>query len=159
MKSLILKIICGSRVKNNRIQKLVLDIAIIEEDFFEDAAIIGLVAPLPTYKLIWQINQSLPVDFERNHEHEKKHRDTYFPVYTYFDSEKIKEHVMYTNRKLNQYLIGEAKNIDFFWLIKGGYAVHETAQFILSLLSSIQIIHHSFIIPNNQLPNRQHLIL
>lgn len=140
-------------------QKLILDIAYIDEEFFEDVFLIGIVCAKPSYQFIWNINEKLNFNFCKNHDHEKEINETYFSIFSYEDSSKLIEHFIYENRKQPHYLLSEAKNIDYLWLIKGGHHSRDLMQKILQYLSQINIITHSFEIITETLKNRQILIL
>ena len=62
--------------------KLKIDNDDLEEEFFCDALIMGIVAPLKDYTLIWNINQMLGYRFVVNHnleiQYRKKSRDYFF---------------------------------------------------------------------------------
>lgn len=140
-------------------KKLVLDNAILEEEFFEDALIIGIVCPLPSYKFIWHINQAFHFDFIRNHEFEIETKDKFFEVYQFIEHDKLIEHIMYTNRKGTDFLLDDVKNVDFIWMIKGGYLQDRYAIQLADLLKNMNIVNYCVSIDSNQLNSRQHLIL
>ena len=140
-------------------QKLILNTAFIEEDFFEDVLLIGIVSPKPSHQLIWHLNQSINVDFKLNHSHEKKIKDIYFSVYAYEEASKLREHIIYCNRNQPHYLIPEAKNIDYIWMIKGGHERHDFHSELLKLLPNISIINFVFDINPAILKSRAQLIL
>ena len=63
--------------------KLKLDVAEMAEEFFEDAHLLGIVAPIKDYQFCWQLNQRLRFRFRINNDIEiqmsKKNRNYYFP--------------------------------------------------------------------------------
>jgi len=146
-------------MKTIKTKRQVLDISMIEEEFFEDAFLMGIVCPLPSYRFIWNIEQYFHFLFERRHEFEVEANSGCFEVYTCCEEEKLVEHTIYTNRKGTSYLIPEAKNIDFIWMIKGSYLPAEYRNLLPGNLQNVAIIDHCFIIDAGQLKSRQHLIL
>ena len=65
--------------------KWTLNIAAMQEEFFSDTALIGIVSALPAYRFCWMLNQKFDMDFVRdaesdiclqNNSEEKAH---YFP--------------------------------------------------------------------------------
>ena len=67
--------------------KLKLDNNAAEISFFEDARIIGMVAPLKDYSFIWNLNNQLGFNFRINNfleiQLKRKGRDYYFDVFEY----------------------------------------------------------------------------
>lgn len=146
-------------ISMSKSQKLILNTAYIEEEFFEDVLLIGIVSPKPAHQLIWHLNQSVNVDFKKNHSHEKKIKDRYFSVFSYEETNKLRENIIYCNRNDAHYLIPEAKNIDYIWLIKGGHERHYFQRDLLNLLPNISIINYVFEINPETLKSRAELIL
>ena len=48
--------------------KLKIDNEALAEEFFEDAVLLGIVAPVKDYMFCWQINQTLGIDFRVNND-------------------------------------------------------------------------------------------
>ena len=65
--------------------KLVLDIDSLNDDFFEDARLLGITAPVKNYQFCWQLNNLMGFQFFLNPEIEihvkKKARSYYFNIY------------------------------------------------------------------------------
>ncbi len=65
--------------------KLKLNIEDMTEEFFEDARLMGIVAPVKDYQFCWQLNNRLRFDFRINNDIEiqltKRQRRFYFWVY------------------------------------------------------------------------------
>ena len=100
-------------MKSIKSKKLILDNSMLEEEFFEDTQLLGIVCPRPSYHFIWQLNQSFNYEFERCHDFEVCVKDVFFEVFRFEEKEKMVEHFIFTNRKKTHYLLEEAKNIDF----------------------------------------------
>ena len=67
--------------------KLKLDVAEMAEEFFQDAHLLGIVAPIRDYQFCWYLNQVFRFRFRANNDIEiqmtKKSRSYYFPIYEY----------------------------------------------------------------------------
>jgi hypothetical protein len=145
--------------KTVKSKKLILDNSMLEEDFFEDVVLIGVVCPLASYRFVWQINQAFSYSFCRHHEYEVELKDVYFEVYNFIEPERLTEHNIFTNRKETHFLLEEAKNIDFIWMIKSSYYSKQYATELLESLKKITSVDHCFQIYPKKLKSRQHLIL
>lgn len=49
-----------------RSQKLILDSAALNEMFFDEACLLGIMAPIRDYQFIWHLNAHLQLDFRIN---------------------------------------------------------------------------------------------
>ncbi len=146
-------------MKSVKPKKQILDNSMLEEEFFEDTLLIGIVCPLPSYRFIWNLNLAFNYFFERNHEYEIIVEDIYFEVYSFDEPEKLVEHFIYTNRKKTNFLLQEVKNIDFIWMIKGSYLPDFYAANLPAILKEVNGIDYCFMINPSQLKSKQHLIL
>jgi hypothetical protein len=146
-------------MKSIRNKKQVLDNSMLEEEFFEDVILLGIVCALPSYQLIWHINQAFNYQFGRNHEFEIEVKGNFYEVYTYEEHEKMIGHTIYTNRRQTSFLLEEAKNIDFIWMIKGAYLPPEYADFPSGYLNRMKYLTHSFVLNTQQLKSKHLLIL
>ncbi|MBK7432999.1 MAG: IPExxxVDY family protein [Chitinophagaceae bacterium] len=142
--------------------KLKIDNEALAEEFFEDALLLGIVAPVHDYMFCWQINQAMGIDFRVNNDIEiqltKKNRKYFFSIYEYPVPAIKLVHYLYNNQNDGEYLLPEFRHLDFLWLIKGEGVGAE------DLLSLTQMIRH---MPGVQLvtemtsekiKNKQHLI-
>ena len=72
---------------SNQNQKLVLDTQALTDDFFEEAKLLGIMAPVKAYQFCWKVNSALGIDFRINIDLEiqlkKKQRNYFFSVYEY----------------------------------------------------------------------------
>ena len=140
-------------------KKMILDTETLEEAFFEDVKLFGIVSPVEPYHLIWNLNHAFNYSFERNHEAEVQFKDIYYSVFYYADEEKLIEHYIFANRNKTNYMIAEAKNIDFIWMMKGNIHSLFFLSQVSSLLESIQNIDYSMEINPEHLKSKQHLIV
>jgi hypothetical protein len=102
--------------------KLILDTASLNELFFDEACLLGIMAPIPDYQFIWHLNHQLQLDFRINDLEIKlirKKREYFFKVYEYHRKDSMLEHYLYVNQFEGEYLLPEMKHMDFLWLMKG----------------------------------------
>lgn len=146
-------------MKAIKVKKLVLDNAALEEEFFEDVLLIGIVTPLEPHQLIWRIQKATGFLFKRDPDNDIEANGLFFPIYQLNENDKYIEHVIYTNRKKTDFLLPEARNTDFIWMLKGNlhHAGYETT--IPLMLQQLSRIDHCFTINPAHLKNRQYLIL
>src|SRR3954447_9516161 len=118
--------------------KLKIDNETLAREFFEDAVLLGIVAPVKDYQFSWQLNQVLGFDFRINHGYEiqltKKERRYFFSIYEYAVPSTSLTHYLYNNQFDGEYLLPEFKHLDFVWLIKGEYV---PAEELKALIGSI----------------------
>ncbi len=142
-----------------KIKKQLLDNAALEDEFFEDVKLTGIVCPFESYQFIWKINQVFNFSFERNHSCEVHIGELFFPVYSFIEDNKYIEHYIYSNRNKTHFLLPDMKNIDFVWLIKGIQYQSQYLNLINETLKKITGIVYTFDINSAKLQQRQHLIL
>lgn len=143
----------------NKAKKQVLDNSMLEHEFFENSALIGIVCPYDPYRFIWYLNQAFNYHFKRNHDYEVQTEKRYFEVFTFSEHDKLVEHTLYTNRKKTDFLLEEAKNIDFIWMIKAGYLQTSYISTLMEILKKMNAIVYCFPIQYENLRSRQLLIL
>ncbi len=142
--------------------KLKIDNESIAEEFFEDAILLGLVAPVKDYQFSWQLNQALGFNFRINHDLEiklgKKDRVYYFSIFEYNVPSTSITHYLYNNQFDGEYLLPEFKHLDFVWLIKGetiGAAELSSLIQAIKTISGVQLVTE---MTNEKIKNKQHLI-
>ncbi len=142
--------------------KLKIDNEALAEEFFEDALLLGIVAPVKDYMFCWQINQALGIDFRINNDIEiqltKKNRKYFFSIYEYPVPAVKMVHYLYNNEDDGEYLLPEFRHLDFLWLIKGeGVAAEDLKTLIQSirLIPGVQLVTE---MTNEKIRNKQHLI-
>jgi hypothetical protein len=140
-------------------KKLVLDNAALEEEFFEDVKLIGIVCPIEAYHFIWIINQMTNYNFIRNHSAEVQVNDVFYPVYSFQEDDKFLEHYIFSNRSKTNYLLNDMKNIDFIFMSKGNIFHQEDVKQQNEILKQIHGVVYTFDLDSSRLNQRQHLIL
>lgn len=142
--------------------KLKLDVSEMADDFFEDAHLLGIVAPIKDYQFCWQLNQHLRFRFRINVDIEiqmtKKNRNYYFPIYEYAEPHQFMVHYLYKNQHDGEYLLPEFRHLDFLWLTKGDVVepglMKEIAQAIRGF-NGVQLVVE---MSKEKIRNKEHLI-
>lgn len=142
--------------------KLVLDTKDITDDFFEEARLLGIMAPIKDYQFCWQLNNLLGMDFRVNHDIEiqlkKKNRDYFFSLYEYREPTSSLEHYIYNNQFDGEYLLPEFKHLDFLWLMKGDNVKDETLLERTNNLKTINAVQLVLELTNEKIKNKEHLV-
>ncbi|MEN9570275.1 MAG: hypothetical protein RL172_1506 [Bacteroidota bacterium] len=143
--------------------KLKIDNEALAREFFEDTVMLGMVAPVKSYVLNWQLNQVLGFDFRINHDIEiqltKKGRKYYFSIYQYHVPFTSITHYIYNNQFDGEYLLPEFKHLDFLWLIKGEEMPKAELKDLLQSIRSLQCVQLVTEMTDEKIKNKQHLIL
>ena len=142
--------------------KLKIDNETIAREFFEDAVLLGIVAPVKDYQFSWQLNQVLGFDFRINHDYEiqltRKERKYFFSIYVYPVPATSLTHYLYRNQFDGEYLLPEFKHLDYVWLIKGDVVSAEDLKELMQsirTLPGVQLVNE---LTNEKIKNKQHLI-
>lgn len=143
--------------------KLILDMEAMEEDFFSDCALIGIVSALPAYKLCWKLNNTLDTNFVREPEldilvQKNKTNQHYFPIYQYAIPLSGCRHLMYKLKSDKEALLPEVKQLDYLWMIQSSTAEHE-AHIAAQQLRDIPDIQLAQIIDIDKLKNLSNLLV
>ena len=102
---------------------LVLDVAAIEEEFFEYAIVYGLRFSEEPYYCAWFLNHHVGTNFKRNKYFFMEHENL-FDLYECFDKKLSIEHLLYTNHRNGNYMIRELRGFQYFWMLKGEDAAY-----------------------------------
>lgn len=142
--------------------KLVLDNKEITGMFFEDARVLGIMAPVKDYQFCWHINTSTGLDFRLNPELEikliRKKRDYFFSLYEYNEPNKFLSHYIYKNQFDGEYLLPEFKHLDFLWLIKGDEVCDESMQETIQTIRSIPHVQLVAELTADKISNKENLV-
>jgi len=137
--------------------KLKLNIEDMTDGFFEDTRLLGMVAPIKDYLLVWQLNNRLRFDFRSNHELEiqltKKERKYFFGIYEFREPGNALQHFLYNNQFDGEYLLPEFKHLDFLWLLKGDTVADEKLSHLMA--SGVQLVME---LSQDKIRNKGHLI-
>ncbi len=142
--------------------KLKIDNETLAQEFFEDAILLGIVAPVKDYQLSWQLNQILGFDFRINNEIEiqltKRNRQYFFAIYEYNVPSVVLSHYLYNNQFDGEYLLPEFKHLDFLWLIKGDFMAAEELKDLIQSIKSLPGVQLVNELSHEKIKNKQHLI-
>lgn len=143
-------------------QKLKIDNDALAEEFFEDASLLGIVAPIKDYQFSWQLNQMLGLSFRVNNDIEiqltKKKRSYFFSIYEYAIPSISLAHYLYNNQYDGEYLLPEFKHLDFLWLIKGDPVGAEDLKMLIQGIRTIPGVQLVSEMTHEKIKNKQHLI-
>lgn len=144
------------------VQKLKIDNEELAEEFFEDALLLGIVAPVKDYQFSWQLNQLLGLDFRVNNEIEiqlkKTQRTYFFNIYEYTVPAISLTHYLYNNEHDGEYLLPEFKHLDFLWLIKGDPIPAEDLKSLIQSIRTLPGVQLVTEMTNEKIKHKQHLI-
>ena len=96
-----------------------------------DFAVLAINSHIKAYKLCWNINKFLQLNFEKTKDHNIK-EELWFARYTSVCDDDI-TYTLLVNRSKNGYLIPSEKSVNFFLLIKNDYWQQEKIEFIRKL--------------------------
>jgi hypothetical protein len=142
--------------------KLKLDNEAIAQSFFEFTLLMGIVAPVKDYKLVWLFNREMGLNFKINHELEiklsKKGRQYFFGVYEYPIKGEFVTHYLYNNQYDGEFLLPEFKHLDYLWLVKGEemeVSDYLALQPAIKKIPGVQLVTE---MATGKIKNKQHLI-
>ena len=142
--------------------KLKLNIEDMTDGFFEDTRLMGIVAPVKDYLLVWQLNNRLRFDFRSNHELEiqltKKERKYFFGIYEFREPGNALQHFLYNNQFDGEYLLPEFKHLDFLWLLKGDTVADEKLSHLMASVRSVSGVQLVMELSQDKIRNKGHLI-
>ncbi len=142
--------------------KFVLDTKTLSEDFFEDARLLGIMAPLDDYKFCHLLNLNLGTDFRINNELEiqliKKNRDYFFSIYEYCAPSISLEYYIYNNHYDGEYLLPELKHLDYLWLLKGDVVSNDSFHLLAENVRTIDAVQLVVELTNEKIKHKSHLV-
>jgi hypothetical protein len=142
--------------------KLVLDTKDMTDGFFEEAKLLGIMAPMRDYQFCWQLNNLLGIDFRINNELEiqlkKKDRNYFFAIYEYPEPSTCLKHYLYRNQHDGEYLLPEFKHLDFLWLLKDDFVSDESLQQLVQSIRTVNGVQLVIELTNEKIKNKEHLV-
>lgn len=143
--------------------KLFLDNEQLAEAYFEDACLLGIMAPMADYQFCNLVTQDLGLAFRNDTASEiilkKKKRDYFFSVFKYCEPNSSVEHFIYNNKWDGEYLLPEFKHLDFAWLIHGMDGSVAAVRQLVDAIKAISGVQLIIELTNEKIRNKQHLIL
>jgi hypothetical protein len=142
--------------------KLKLDIEEMTAEFFEDAHLLGIVAPLKDYQFCWHVNNKLRFCFRNNNDIEiqlsKKKRTYFFGVYQYNEPNSSLSHYLYKNHFDGEYLLPEFRHLDFLWLMKGDAVSSDMLNGLISSIKTMNGVQLVTELTNEKIKNKGNLV-
>lgn len=142
--------------------KLKLNIEDMTDGFFENTRLIGIVAPVKGYQLVWQLNNRLRFDFRSNNDLEiqltKRQRKYFFGIYEYQEPGNALQHFLYNNQFDGEYLLPEFKHLDFLWLQKGDTVPDDKLIRLMNSVKDIPGVQLVMELSQEKIRNKGHLI-
>lgn len=142
--------------------KLVLDMAAMQEDFFADTAMIGIVTAMPGYHFCWLLNNHFDINFvkdpEQNIVSKKKDNEYHFPVYQYDFPNSNHKYVLYKLKNGKESLLPETGQMDYLWMIQTADPA-EDVKILAEELRNIPDIQLARILDHDQLKSLGNLLV
>ena len=142
--------------------KLKLNIEDMTDGFFEDTRLMGIVAPMKDYQLVWQLNNRLRLNFRSNNELEiqltKRQRKYFFGIYQYQEPGNALQHFLYNNQFDGEYLLPEFKHLDFLWLQKGDAVADDKMAQLMNCIRVVPGVQLVMELVQDKIKNKGHLI-
>lgn len=143
--------------------KWTLDTGSMQENFFSDSVLIGIVCTLPVHRFIWTINNSFDLNFIREPEldiclQNSKGNKTFFQIYQYQIPLSGDRYLMYKLKRGEEFLLQEVKQLDYLWFLQSNNAEEESKN-IISQLRTIPDIQLAQIITSDRLKNLDNLLI
>ena len=96
-----------------------------------DFAVLAINSHIKAYKLCWNINSSMQLNFEKINDHNIK-EGLWFSRYTYISDDGI-EYDLLANRSKKGYLVPNQKSINYFLVVKNDYWNQDKLEFMSKL--------------------------
>ena len=96
-----------------------------------DFAVLAINSHTKAYKLCWNINKYVQLNFEKKKDYSIK-EELWFSRYTSVCADDV-EYTLLANQSKEGYLIPDQKSVNFFLLIKNDYWQQEKTEFINKL--------------------------
>ena len=142
--------------------KLRLNIEELNDDFFEETRLLGIIAPLKNYQFCWQLNNQLGFNFRLNDDIEislrKNNRNYHFSIYQSQENSCFLTHFLYHNHCDGEYLLPEFKHMDFLWLMKGDIVDDDKCNWIKQAIKTIAGVQLVAELTNEQIKTKGNMV-
>ena len=98
-----------------------------------DFTVLAINSHKKAYKLCWNINSSMQLNFEKKKDH-NINEDLWFLRYSYISADGI-EYDLLANRSKRGYLVPKQKNINYFLVVKNDSWIQDKQVFMSKLRS------------------------
>ncbi len=142
--------------------KLRLNIEELNDDFFEETRLLGVIAPLKNYQFCWALNNLLGFNFRLNNDYEiplrRKDRVYHFSIYQSEETNSFLSHFLYHNQCDGEYLLPEFKHMDFLWLMKGDIVDDDKCNWIKQAIKTINGVQLVAELTNEQIKTKGNMV-
>ncbi len=142
--------------------KLVLDTAAMRDDFFDEAAFVGIVSAEPAYRFCWLLNNHFDINFIRDPEQNvsflKKENKFHFQVYQCHLPNSFHKYLLYKLKDGGESLLPEIRQMDYLWLIQTANSEADAAR-IAGELKNIPEVQLTQILSIGQLKSANNLLV
>lgn len=140
-----------------------LDTIAMQEDFFTDTALIGIVSAVPAYRFCWLLNEQMDTNFVRQPDLDiclqaSAEKQLYFSIYQYSLPLSECRYLLYKLKNEKESLLPEVKQLDYLWMIQSNTA-DVLADNIMQRLRDIPDVQLAQILPADRLKNLDHLLV
>lgn len=143
--------------------KLILDNDSLAEAFFENACLLGIMAPMPDHQFCGLIREGLGFQLRNDPLLEitltKRKRQYYFSVFKYTEPVSKVEHFVFNNKCDGEYLLPEFKHLDFAWMIKEVDPSSDQVRFMIAAIKALNDVQLVIELTNEKIRNKQHLMM
>jgi hypothetical protein len=134
----------------------------MQNNFFADAAMIGIVSAMPVYRLCWMLNNHFDINFVREPEQDvmmkKKDIQYCFPIYQYDLPNSGYQYLLYKLKNGKETLLPETKQLDYLWLLRTSDPEEDAAR-ISAELRNIRDIQLAQVLAAEQLKSLVNLLV
>lgn len=135
----------------------------MQEEFFSDTALLGIVSALPGYRFCWLLNEKFDLNFVRHADSDVRivdaqKRELFFPLYKYRAPLNGNRYRIYKLKHEKESLLPEVRQLDYLWTIQGNTPRQDAAE-ITALLRHIPEVQLAQPILPDRLKNLAHLIV
>lgn len=145
-----------------RAPRLIIDNDELTQEFFEDARLLGIMAPLKGYQFCGALNETLRVRFRLSKdvgiELKKKTREYFFDVYEYHEPTGSLSYFIYSNKSDGEFLLPEFKHLDYLFLLKGDSVANEVIQELITVIRVIHGVQLVVELTNEKIRNKENLV-
>jgi len=97
--------------------------AAMQEGFFSDTALIGIVSAMPAYRFCWMLNQKFDMNFVRDADsdickYDSEQHEHFFSIYKYCTPLNGNKYLIYKLKSDKESLLPEVKQLDYLWMIQ-----------------------------------------
>lgn len=144
--------------------KFALNVAAMEDEFFEDSLLVGIASSVSSYRLCFLLNQALNFSFYRKTKMDielaskDKKTEFYLPVYQYLSPFNGPRYTLYQLKVVSLRLLPELKSLDYLVMVQNGNPEETATEFVRNV-KQIPLIQLAQIINPMDLKSRNNLLV